>query len=111
MNRETKKINSENVIELVDLVKTDEQLLVVQKYLRDNNLTIDITECYDAQSGWTGRDIYLEGVNLSVNGYCYKVSNLLNHIENHRKYLKVKDTDEYKLYLKLKTKYQHLNQL
>ena len=105
---QTKIVKAENVIELSKLVKTDEQLLEVQKNLRENNLSIELKKSYDPLSGWNGQKIILEGVDLSGNGYCYSTDKLMDHIKNHHKYLSIKETKEFKTYLKLKEKFKHI---
>ena len=49
---------------------TDETIKDICNYLEKHNQFLDITDCYDPQSGWKGADIYLDSINLSKNGYC-----------------------------------------
>lgn len=94
-----------DTIELVKLIGNNKQLDRLQEYLIRRNTSIKLVDCYDSQSGWAGKHVMLEGVDLSGNGYCYNPSNLIKHIDTFEEHEKVKDTKEYKLYLSLKTKY------
>lgn len=106
---EEKIINHENTYELSKLVKSDEQLLKVVEYLKENNETIKKIECYDSRSGWHGVNIWLQGRDLSLNGYCYDVRNLIDHIDKFNEYKKDLGSEEYNLYLKLKNKYKKID--
>lgn len=51
-------------------------------YLRKENKVVDVIECYDAQSGWSGADFNVDGQNLSLNGYCFDASNVNEFLIN-----------------------------
>lgn len=112
---EEKFLKHDNFIGLSKLLETDEQLKKVSKYLKEHNLTIHIhdggLQGYDSQSGWQEYNVILEGVNLSGNGYCFSNIKLINHIDNYRKNLIIKNTKEYKLYKELKEKYKSIDDI
>lgn len=103
---EVKTINHDNLKWLYSVLDTNEEVQEVSNYLNSNNLVIEIKDgFYDVQSGWTGQHVYLEGRNLSGNGYCFSGKSLLNHVRGYRKFLDISKTEEYKLYQGLKKKY------
>lgn len=104
-NRIIEVFNHES-IELIQFVSSDRELLQVQKYLKENNLAIKSIDCTGCKSAYDRKHVFLEGVLLS-NGFGYTTTCLTGHILFHKEYLKIKDTDEYKLYLKLKRKYSN----
>lgn len=103
-----KIITWEDIFELSKLVNNDHQLNKVSEYLKTRMEVIKVAGCYDPQSGWHGENVFLEGVNLSVNGYCYSVDNLMKHIDLFPSYQQTIQTDEYREYLRLKDKFKGL---
>lgn len=61
------------------------------KLIEDNNLNIESIECYDSQSSWTGKELWIKDKNhkifdLSGNGYCFhddKVDEAIKEVENY----------------------------
>ncbi len=103
-----KKISWDNWFELSRLVKNNEDLIEVSNYLKENGLAIEINnEGFEPSMG-NPYSVILEDVNLSGNGYCYSSENLMNHIRTFREYQKIRVTEEYQLYLRLKEKYKHI---
>lgn len=49
-------------------------------YLRKTNKEVIVEECYDSQSGWKGENFWLDGVDLSGNGYCLCNGKVFKHI-------------------------------
>ncbi len=109
MNLEERYITHEDILELAELVDSNKQLKIVVDYLKENNLKITTEESYDSQSGWKGKNIYLEGRDLSVNGYCYKPINLMNHIKHNEEYKEIRESKDYKDYLVMKQKYRGID--
>jgi hypothetical protein len=50
--------------------------MALTRYLEKNEQTIEAVDCYDSQSGWNGTHYYLEGTDLSKNGYCFNSYNV-----------------------------------
>jgi len=41
------------------------------KYLAAENKTVDVEECFDGASCWSGYHFIVDGKDLSLNGYCF----------------------------------------
>lgn len=66
------------------------------KLIKDNDLVIKKSECYDTQSGWTGCDYVISDgktsiYNLSGNGYCFYDDSVDQAIKAVEKYLEEKN--------------------
>jgi len=105
---EEKIITHEDFKWLANFLKSNEEMKEVSKYLNDNNLTIKVKIYNGNKSPETGYAyrVYLEGVDLSVNGCCFNGSNLLSHIRNYKKYKGISEHSEYKRFLVLRDKYE-----
>lgn len=51
-------------------------------YLKEKNIKVKVSECYDGQSGWRGANFYIENEDLSGNGYCLSSSSINNFLDN-----------------------------
>lgn len=56
------------------------------RYLEEKEDLLRVSACYDSQSGWIGKHIFVGGKDLSGNGYCYKMENLIEFLEDHEKF-------------------------
>lgn len=68
--------------------------------IEENNFTIKIGDCYDAQSGWTGRSYFIyDGdkclTDMSVNGFCFNDDRINETIKILNRYLKEKNLDTF----------------
>lgn len=54
------------------------------QYLKSTKGTIIIDNTYDLKSGWFGQHVWLDGVDLSTNGYCFTSQDLYDHLESHK---------------------------
>lgn len=41
------------------------------EYLKNKKTVVKMVEVYDSQAGWKGFEFWLEGRDLSLNGFCY----------------------------------------
>lgn len=71
----------------------EEQVQEVSDYLQKNNLKIRMLP------GKESTNVYLEGVDLSSNGYCFRPENLLNHVRYFRKLKDISETNDFKTWL------------
>jgi hypothetical protein len=60
-------------------LNTTERLI---RHLVKSGGTVRITECYDGRSGWRGESFVLDGIDLSVNGYCFSEKSLINYLKS-----------------------------
>lgn len=79
-------------------LNTEQEVDEVRKYLLDNNLKIEIRD-YDTTKVDAICKVMLEGIDLSVNGYCFSGANLLLHIRYYRKIKAISETPEFKNWL------------
>ena len=52
------------------------------RYLDKEGKKVRITETYDSRSGWQGYHFYLDGNDLSGNGYCFSDMALHNQLKS-----------------------------
>lgn len=105
---ETRTITTRDKKWFYQYLDTEDEVNEVCKYLEDNGLTIKVDETHDPQSGWYGQHVYLEGIDLSTNGYKFDGSALLYHVRTFKEYEKIKNSDEYKLFVELRQKYKDI---
>lgn len=96
------KIDYKNKKWLYTYLDTNEDVDEVVKYLKDNNEYIYVNNTHDSQSGWSGKSVVLQGIDLSGNGYCFSGEKLLYHVRNFMNFLELKNSEEYKQYIKLR---------
>ena len=70
--------------------------------IEDNGLEIQSKECYDPQSAWTGKHLWIVDkkkrnkiFDLSGNGYCFHDSKVEEAIEEVEKYLSLKNMNTF----------------
>ena len=85
---------------LWSVLNTEEEVNEVIDYLFKNNLKIEMRPYGD------GCKMYLEGIDLSGNGYCFKAQNLLNHVRYFRKLQELSKTKDFEIW---NEKYEHYN--
>lgn len=54
-------------------------------YMYNNNKTLLIEDCGDAQSGWKGMYVTIDGVDLSVNGYSFNEPALVDFLKERKR--------------------------
>jgi hypothetical protein len=60
-------------------LNTTERLV---RYLRKSKKSVILNECYDGQSGWRGECFVLDGIDFSINGYCFSEKKLADHLKS-----------------------------
>lgn len=68
----------------------------VCEYLQKKNLKISIVTDKEDRSCSSGYNVFLEGINLSVNGFCFNGKYLLWHVRWFSKLKEISETDEFK---------------
>ena len=70
--------------------------------IEDNGLEIQSKECYDSQSAWTGKNLWIVDkkernkiFDLSGNGYCFNDQSVDKAIEEVEKYLSLKNMNTF----------------
>ena len=70
--------------------------------IEDNGLEIQSKKCYDSQSAWTGKHLWIVDkkeqnkiFDLSLNGYCFHDDSVEKAIEEVEKYLSLKNMDTF----------------
>lgn len=94
-----------------NLLNTEEEVNLVVNYLREGNKTILLSKTHCSQSGWSGENVYLDGRDLSGNGYNFNAYRLMEHVRGFGDYEKLRETDEYKQYLLLKDKFKNIDKI
>ncbi len=80
-------------------LETEEEVNEVCEYLLKNNLTIKL------DTGGEMLNVYLDEINLSGNGYCFRGDNLIFHVRYFRKLQEVSQTEDFKIWLNKFSKY------
>jgi hypothetical protein len=70
-------------------LNTEEEVNEVCDYLKVDNLTIKI------ESDRNLYNVYLDKINLSINGYCFTGNNLIAHVRYFRKFQDISKTEDY----------------
>jgi len=99
MKEETKIIDHNSKKWLWSQLNTEEEVNEVCDYLLKNDLSIRIESCRDRY------DVYLECINLSINGCCFNGNNLLLHVRYFRKFQDISKTQDYLDWLEKYNKY------
>ena len=75
--------------------------------IEDNNLEIQSKKCYDSQSAWTGKHLWIvdkknrnEIFDLSGNGYCFHDDKVDEAIEEVEKYLSLRNMNTFDAFKK-----------
>ena len=70
--------------------------------IEDNGLEIQLKECYDSRSAWTGKNLWIVDkkkqnkiFDLSGNGYCFHDDKVDEAVEEVEKYLSLKNMDTF----------------
>lgn len=90
----------------------DYQILV--DLIEKNHLEIRTKDCYDSQSGWRGKEIWIfdpesseKIFDLSGNGYRFSDSSVPKGIEEVKRYLETKNLKSFKDFEKWVEKHSH----
>jgi hypothetical protein len=108
--QDKKEITYQDLKWLWTYLDNEQDVNLVVEYLKITNQNIIMKATHDPQSGWNGNNVYLDGIDLSGNGFCFNGRNLINHVKNYPKYKKAIETEEFKQYLSLKAKYKDIEQ-
>lgn len=70
------------------------------KIIEENDFKIVSEKCYDAQSGWTGEDLWvMDGhvkvTNLSSNGYCFNETVVDRSFNDIHKYISMRNMETF----------------
>jgi hypothetical protein len=80
-------------------LNTEEEVNEVCEYLMTNNLSIKLDSFRD------GCRVYLEGIDLSINGCCFSGNNLLLHVRYFRRFIEISKSQDYLDWLEKFNKY------
>ena len=78
-------------------LNTEQEVEEVCSYLRKTSQTIKI-EKIETNNFWSYR-VFLDGLDLSVNGGGFNGKVLLYHVRNYQRFLSIMQTEEYKKWL------------
>lgn len=54
----------------------------LQAFLQQKKIEVKIVETYDPAAGWRGKEFWIDGVDLSLNGFCFSEKRLLDFLAN-----------------------------
>lgn len=92
------------------LFDNDKDAEEVINYMEHFNVSItEETGGKDVQSGFSEWRVKIDGIDLSINGFCFRKENLLNHVRRFPDYRAAMDEPDYQEYLRLKKKYGHID--
>ena len=107
-NSKEEIIRYDNYKWLSDHLSTNDEVMEVSKYLKDNEAYI-ITKTWNAdkspETGYSFR-VFLDGIDLSGNGVCFHGTRLLQHVRGFKNFEELKNKDGYSEYLDLRAKYE-----
>lgn len=86
-------------------LKENKDVNLVVNYLKNNNTTIQIKK-FDSDRDGGGLNVYLDNIDLSINGYCFNGKILIEHVLNFKKYNKIKQSEDFLRYI---TDYEKYN--
>ena len=107
LKRGQKIITADDHFEIAKLVDKDWQYKAVQKYLKEGGKEIKLVNVKEG-----GHDlsfhVYLDGRDISGNGYCYSPEKLMRHISVYERFKSELESDDYKLYEKFKRRFKDI---
>lgn len=74
-------LNYQDREEFQKLSIKDELLERLCNYLNKTNQEVIVNEVYDGQSRWRGFEFYIDGIDLSRNGFCFSIDKLSDHLK------------------------------
>ena len=95
---------------LYSILDSNEEVDEVVNYLKEHGLSIQMKEGAPEPSLGMAKatHYYLEGVDLSGNGFCFGRTSLLRHVRNYRKSKEIEKSLDYKMFLKMRDKYEEV---
>ncbi len=90
----TKKITANNKKWFYLFLNTEQEVEQVCSYLKKTSQTIKIEEIYTPS--YFSYRVFLDGLDLSINGNCFNGERLLYHVRNYQRFLSIMQTEEYK---------------
>ena len=93
----TKKITINDKKWFYTYLNTEKEVDEVCSYLRKTSQTIKIEEINT--NNYFSYRVFLDGLDLSINGYGFNGEKLLYHVRNYQRFLSLMQTDEYKKWI------------